>query len=209
MVNTKPFKFSGFDLPTTMDITKWSGNVQFSGDYSSAIIYINQSVREYHVSLFDNYQIVKLVINNKTLLEFKDTVNNIYDLNSLTRKIKNQLYIFDNGELVIKQIERKTNFLTKLGKDSSINNKFITMDLETRNINGILEPYCVSIYLKDQNGLEIVRSYYLKYYSSPDQMLLAALSGLLDNQFNGYIVYLHNFSNFEGIFLLRVLTQIS
>ena len=62
--------------------------------------------------------------------------------------------LFFYGELVVKQIERKVNFLSKLEKDTSLSNKILTMDLETRNINGKLQPYCVAFYCVNFDGLE-------------------------------------------------------
>lgn len=93
-VKSNSFKFGGFNLPTTMDLTKWSGNVQFNEDYTSAVVYLNKDSMEYHVQLFDNYQIVKIVEDKETLIEFKDTMDNTYDLSNLTRTIKAHKYFF-------------------------------------------------------------------------------------------------------------------
>nr|YP_010691085.1 DNA polymerase [Phellinus igniarius]WBU93186.1 DNA polymerase [Phellinus igniarius] len=82
------------------------------------------------------------------------------------------------------------------------------MDLETRNINGILEPYCVNTYFVDSDGLERSQPFYLTDYNSPNNMLSAAINSLLYPKFNGYTVYLHNFSNFDGIFLIRIFSEL-
>jgi len=39
-------------------------------------------------------------------------------------------------------------------------------------------------------------------------MLKAAITSLLRNKYNHYVVYAHNFSGFDGIFLLKVLTEL-
>lgn len=83
------------------------------------------------------------------------------------------------------------------------------MDLETRNINGILHPYCVSFYCIDSDNKERAQSFYLADYNSSDAQLKAALKSLMEDKYNGYIVYLHNLSNFEGIFLIRILAELS
>ena len=207
MRETKPFRFSGFNLPNTMDITKWSGDVNFNNNFTSAVVKIANSHREYQVDLFENYQTVKISAAGMLLLEFTDTINNVYDLSTFTRKIKNQVYIFENGELVIKQLERKVNFLTKLDKDTTLSNKFIAMDLETRNINGNFQPYCVAFYCIDSDNLERSQSYYLSDFESPDEMLKFSLNALFNIKYDGYTVYLHNFSNFDAIFLIRILSE--
>jgi hypothetical protein len=85
----------------------------------------------------------------------------------------------------------------------STSNKFITMDLETRNIDNILTPYCVSIY----DG-KVSISFYLLDFSSVDEMLLSSIKYIMQNKFDGYRIYLHNFSNFDGIFLIRILSKL-
>jgi hypothetical protein len=77
------------------------------------------------------------------------------------------------------------------------------MDLETRNIDNILTPYCVSIY----DG-KVSISFYLLDFSSVDEMLLSSIKYIMQNKFDGYRIYLHNFSNFDGIFLIRILSKL-
>ncbi len=183
--------------------------MQFNEDFTSAIVYLNNSPREYHVQLFDNYQKVQVIVEKVVRLEFTDFVENVYDLFTFNRTIKNHKYFSINGELVVKQLKRKVNFLTKLDKDSTISNKYVTMDLETRNIKGKLEPYCVAIYYIDSDGLERGQPFYLTDYSNPDAMLKEAVQSLMVPKFDGYLVYLHNFSNFDAIFLIRILSELS
>jgi hypothetical protein len=78
------------------------------------------------------------------------------------------------------------------------------VDLETRSISGIRKPYCVSIF----DGKEII-SFYLSDYKDEDEMLTAAVKFLMRYKYNGYKVYLHNFSNFDSIFLMRILSNLS
>lgn len=212
------FNFGGFKLPTSMDITRWPGDVPFNEDYSKATVYINNSPKVYHVSLFEKYQIVQLKLNNDVLVGFTETVDSVYDLSTFTRKIKNQNYIFVNGELIVKQTDRKVNFLTTISKDSNMSNKFITMDLETREITKtdlvtnkvktIMEPICVSTYYEDSDGIERISSFYLNDYHNSEHMLENAIDNLLISKLDGYKVYLHNFSNFDAIFLIRILSKL-
>lgn len=204
----KPFSFSGISLPNTMDITKWSGKVIFNEDYNVAKVFLNNSPKEYHIQLFENFQIVKVIIKNKVLLEFKDIMTDKYDLSTFVREIKTQKYYFQNNNLILKQVNRKVNYLTKIEKDSVVSNKYITMDLETRNINGTLEPICISTFFVDGNE-DKSENYYLNRFTSPENMLKTAIESLLRPKFNDYKVYLHNFSNFDGIFMIKILSEIS
>nr|WVH37941.1 DNA polymerase [Dichomitus squalens] len=82
--------------------------------------------------------------------------------------------------------------------------KFLVMDLETYNLNGKLIPYAVSIY----NGHKY-HFFYLTDYENSTQMLIAAIKTLMLRRYHGYKVYLHNFSNFDGIFLINILNELS
>ena len=75
------------------------------------------------------------------------------------------------------------------------------MDLETRNINGTLEPICISTFFVDGNE-DKSENYYLNRFTSPENMLKTAIESLLRPKFNDYKVYLHNFSYFDSIFLI-------
>lgn len=89
----KPIVFGGYKLPTNMDITTWSGNVKFFSDYTKAIVYLSDSKREYHIQLFNDYQIVQVKVDGDILLEFKDILEDRNDLSTFTRIIKDQKYI--------------------------------------------------------------------------------------------------------------------
>jgi hypothetical protein len=88
-------------------------------------------------------------------------------------------------------------------KDKKCFNKFITCDIETRSINNKITPICFSIF----DG-EKCKSFYLSDYSSVNDMLLIAIRSLLVTKYNGYNVYFHNFSLFDGIFIFKVLAEI-
>lgn len=126
------------------------------------------------------------------------------NLLSFSRKLKSHTYIFINGEVVLKGVERKCKYLSTIKKDIMYSNNFITMDLETRNLNGILNPICVSIY----DG-KIKSSFFISDYLNTDQMLKVAIESIMKQQYKGYIVYLHNFSYFDGVFLMKILSSLN
>ena len=65
-------------------------------------------------------------------------------------------------------------------------------------------PYAVSTF----DGEEL-NFFYLSDYKDSDELLGESIKSLMQRKYNGYIVYLHNFSNFDGIFLLKILTELS
>lgn len=78
------------------------------------------------------------------------------------------------------------------------------MDLETKNINGVLEPYCISIF----DGKNPYSFYITEYGGSSDNLMKAALSFLLKRKYNKHKIYVLNFSYFDGIFLIRIISDI-
>lgn len=199
--------FGGFNLPLTMDFTTW-GDCHFINDHQ-IIVYKKSSSLEYHIVLHENYQDVELKSNNKILLRFKDTIivpaGTTNDLNSLsfTRAFKNQEYIIDDGKIILKKIHKKVSFLTKKTRNMNNSKKIITMDLETRVINGIMSSYCVSVY----DG-KVFKSFYLSDFSNEKEMLRESILYLMKRKYHNYKVYLHNFSRFDAVFLLTTITEI-
>jgi hypothetical protein len=186
---------SGYNLPLTMDITKW-GYTIFNEDYTSAICWgynINKyknieiktapvlydydnSLPEFLIEIKDLQLYTRLIIKGNELFSFEDTIWSLNQqiegqaifqniplgqgesiLKNFTRTIKNTRYLFIDGEEQFMIKDKKVNFITsKKNKDSFKGTNFITMDLETKTINGVLTPYCVSIF----NG-KTVSSFYI------------------------------------------------
>jgi hypothetical protein len=132
-------------------------------------------------------------------------MNNKGDLSTFTIIIGNQEYIIENSKIIVKKIIKKVNYLKPINKSIYLSHTFITMDLETRIIdNGVLEPYCIGIY----DGATKI-SFYLSDYKDADEMLEHSISYLMKRKYDKYKVYLHNFSYFDGVFLLRILSNLS
>jgi hypothetical protein len=131
-------------------------------------------------------------------------MNNKGDLETFTRELKNQEYVFLNGKLMVKKINRKVNYLKPIKPSITLTEDFITMDLETKEVNGVLVPYCVSIYDGDSK-----KSFYLLDYKNSDLMLEDSIKYLMRRKYDDCRIYLHNFSYFDGIFLIRILSNLS
>ena len=158
----------------------------------------------YYIEITDRKLKVILKNKNYTLFEFTDRIIENAKLNSFVRIIKNQEYIFIDGKCVFKQIKKETKFLKPLIANAFMSSKFMTMDLETRAIDGVMIPYAVSIY----DGVS-TNSFYLEDYSDSDTMLKSAIEFLMKPKYNNYKIYIHNFSFFDGIFLLKILSGLT
>src|ERR1700749_259629 len=148
--------------------------------------------------------IVEMKNNNNTLLIFKDKLLDKYNLNSFERELKNKKYIFNEGNIVYKEKVLKLPYLKPIRKSIYKNNNILTMDLETRLINNIMTPYSLSIF----DGKEI-KNYYLTDYKESKEMLKAGIISIMKRKYNGYKVFLHNFSNFDAIFLIKILSLLN
>ena len=91
-----------------------------------------------------------------------------------------------------------------LTKNNKFNTKILTMDLETIIINNIHTPYLLSWF----DGLK-TRSYFI-YNLDLDNlennilnMIKNAITDICTRKYKNYRIYLHNFSKFDGYFLLK------
>jgi hypothetical protein len=120
------------------------------------------------------------------------------------RSFKNKSIILKEGKEVLQTEEIDTKFIGSIKKEGKPNKKIITMDLETRVLDDKLSPICVSIYDgKNKSTL------WVGDFISSEAMLEESIRSILIRKYRGYKIYLHNFSYFDGVFLLKVLGQMS
>lgn len=201
------------NLPTTAVLSEW-------GDIK--VISENKNLTEIQVTskTSNNYLVFikTITINNKVVhihkvqlvnknfkkptTEFIDIVEG-NDYTIFTRLIKNQLIVYDNNKTVYIQNKLNVPYFKKLEKCESYIPQILTMDLETKEIDGTMVAYCASIY----DGEEAF-SFYITDYNSSKEMLKASIEFLLKRKYHGHIIYIHNFSYFDAIFMLTVLSDL-
>jgi len=221
-----------------MDLNKW-GVQTSTRSLSDYWISKPNSPSVYHVVKQDVTLNVDLTLNEKSLLTFKDTMSP--DLHNFTRTMNNKTYYYVNNVLTLtlinpplKGVNNPKYYIGTIEKDLFRGYKFITMDLETRELtvpklgsgsmvhssstgplnttesntqhgtDTILEVTTISIY----DGTK-VWSYFLSDYANPDQMMQTALKSLMFRKYHGYRLYLHNFSQFDSVFLLKNIVHLS
>ena len=114
-----------------------------------------------------------------------------------------------DGTVEVKILARKAKFLSPILNDKRKNEKFITLDLETHFVksdNGsLMVPYCVC-YFAGQS--KVLKSFYITDFSTVDRMMRAVFESLFVTKFKNHKVYVHNLSQFDGVFLIKYLSQI-
>jgi hypothetical protein len=158
LVDNRKHKINGFNLPNTMDLSTW-GDYEISDDYKYAIVHKYKSKAKYYIRIKENSLNVDLKLNGKNLYRFTDTMLDKEDLTHLAIKLKTHSYIYKNGNLILKEIERKFKYLKPIKKNLILNKDLITMDIETITTKGRMSPVCISIY----DGIN-VSSFYLSNF---------------------------------------------
>jgi len=64
------------------------------------------------------------------------------------------------------------------------------------------------VFIDDGVAFSYTFSFYLTDYSSSEDMIINAFKDLLVKKYDNYKVYIHNLSNFDGIFLLKILVKL-
>jgi hypothetical protein len=165
--------------------------------------------------------VCKIYKDTKILLQFKDFLiieaGKKPSLNSFKRIIDNKTFVYEEGDLLYFEEKFNDGFMSKGSKPLSIKNKykekafisnvlnkFLTLDIETRVlINNTLDPISISSY----DGKTFRTSYILDHLNSGDM-----ITKFITNIYELYakenlICYIHNLSNFDGVFLMKHLSH--
>lgn len=193
----------GFNLPRTMDLSEW-GKVHYMNNEQEAIVYKYKSQGIFYVKIETNKYHVEFKFGDRVVYKFTDELLNPGNLTEFKRTVKRHVYYFCDGDIVFHSQTFKKNYFKAIKQHLHINEKFITMDLETKEVDGKLVPYAVSTY-DGKNSKFFYRSDYKDSYD----LLRNSLISLMLRKYHGHVVYLHNFSRFDGIFLLRVISDLS
>nr|YP_009517256.1 RNA polymerase [Tephrocybe rancida]YP_009517279.1 RNA polymerase [Tephrocybe rancida]AYE93176.1 RNA polymerase [Tephrocybe rancida]AYE93177.1 RNA polymerase [Tephrocybe rancida] len=76
----------------------------------------------------EKYNTVKYFKNNKEIYTWRDTYVNE---NTFKRSLGKSVYTYENNELVLLEVIKKTGYIKPILSDQELDQKFITMDLET------------------------------------------------------------------------------
>lgn len=154
LINSSIFCFGNYNLSTSMNSSKW---VKVIYNKNIATVFKKDLNMVYYVQISNNKYEVKYMVKNKVLFIFQDN----YISNSKFKRVlnKNHIYIIENNDMVLKKIQKKVSFIKPLIISIFRSDKFITIDLETRIIDSIINVISASIY----NGKHFKLFYITKY----------------------------------------------
>lgn len=203
-INSNEYNYSGYQFPSTTDLSTW-GNVLIQDNNNSIYIESFLKIRGqsifYNIFKYDDHNLVQVFFNKILLLTFKDVI--IKYPYSFKRIIKNNEFNYENGQIINKKIKRKVQYIKPLSKNLYRTTQFITLDIETKSVNGILTPICVSLF----NG-DTTFSFFRDDFNSELEMFSAAFNVLKARKYNYQKLYIHNLSYFDGVFLVKILSEI-
>ena len=216
------FQFRGkTKLPSTTILEEWG---TILSDTGKELIIKPEPVTPtdysllYFVKKHENSHEVEVKLGSFTKFKFLDYWVSGSLNTSFTRKIDHRSFIvYRDGQRIISKIIRKTRYLQTILKSYYRNHKFITLDIETKTLSdGTMIPICICMCIPEKieqskyftSPIKKV-SFYLSDFNSPDHMLEEALNYLILFKYTGYRVYVHNFSYFDGVILLRVISNIT
>lgn len=219
-------KFKQIHIPLSMNLNEWVG---IKRDDNTAIatyemedgqnIIFNFNLK-YCKNEIKEYECI-VMKNNVKLFKFSD-----YKISSNSHfkrvlcenigNIKNEQvtkYEFENGKILLYEKYLKCDFISPLKEQIYRKPLFLTLDLETKDIKGINEkgreveykiPTCISLY--DGKGI------HSKVFMDDKKWMSEICEFLNENLFlrkyDNYKVYVHNFSKFDSVFLIDLLSSI-
>jgi len=198
--------FNNMNLPVSMSPTDY-GEIQASEffkingiTYHRYIVYNGSKIFRIDRSLDRSHN--KVTILGNIDLSWIDTKLNEHSVEDIfTREIKKSTIYFMDGQVVLRKQILPAKAFRRLQADNTLVNEFYTMDIETIKHDRKLNPYLICAY----NGLDYITSY------GKDQKVLfnTFFDQLLSKVKKGHsaIVYAHNLSGFDGIFLMRHLLE--
>lgn len=190
--------FNNMNLPATMIPSEY-GKVLSKELKSECVRYIvRSSINKFYqidVSLDDK-------VNNVTLLGASDLkwVDTFVSEGSFKREIGKTTIYFLDGEIIVKKQIRPVKYIKRLKSEKVLLESFVTMDVETIKQGNQLVPYLINAY----NGSDHITSYantalnQKVLFSSFFNKLLTFISSK-----SSLLVYAHNLSSFDGVFLLN------
>jgi len=176
--------------------------------------YVQYAGENLHRFLVESGKLSYLIDISSDGLTNKVKIQGPIDLNWVDTKIsegvfkreigKSIIYFMDGEKILRKKLLSAKPFST-LSTDKTINSNFITMDIETITKNNQITPYLICAF----NGSEYITSYANK---SLDQKALfnsfiTQLLSFFSKNNHTFIIYAHNLSGFDGIFLMKHLLK--
>jgi len=201
-----PFQnYKHYKLPITMDPLKYGILTYYDDSTNTSIVQITPLTQAHITRISPPMGTENQVVifrKGKPILGFQD--REITRKGSFIRTIgKNQYQYNDKGELELLTVKNSTKFINPVTQSLLINTNIITLDIETRVVNGNHIPYQICYY----DGKRSV-GFFLTSFRSPEAMIECCIKSLSRDKYRNSKIYIHNLANFDGIFLLKELAKL-
>ena len=203
-VNTT-HNFNNMNLPISMDPSDY-GDVRQSSiiekegvSYERFTVINGTRIYEIDRSLDGNQN--KVTILGAINLSWTDTK---IDTDIFMREIKKSTIYFMGGEIVLRKQQLPAKPFKKLHENDKVITNFYTIDIETVSLDRKQTPYLICGY----DGNDYITSFAVQIKGVIDQKTLfkSFFDNLLSTIDSGItLIYAHNLSGFDGVFLLKQL----
>lgn len=142
-------------------------------------------------------------LTNVNIARFSDRVIN-HLVDHFIRQVGNHTYHIKQGKVffIFERLFGK-DFITKLRASKKFSLNLMTLDIETYvDSNKEMQIYCVSFF----DG-KITKSFHISNYKDVGGLVNDLLSTLFTRKYNDKIIYIHNSSEFDLIFLLKYIVS--
>jgi len=197
-------RFKNYNLPKSMNPSDY-GSIRSNSIIDGVNRFIvTNGARTYEIDTSLDGLTNKVTILGASNFKWTDTVLN----EGFQRVISKSTIYFLDGEIVMRKQQLPAKAFNKQKFDSKVKTSFITMDIETISQDFQQLPYLICAY----NGKESISSYgeIIDGVINQNALFNSFINQLLtlfNKKSNRLIVYAHNLSGFDGIFLMRHLLQ--
>ena len=199
-------RFNNLNLPNSMNPSDYGtimvdNIIKLNGESIHRFNVVNGN-RSYLIDVSNNGLVNNVRIQGAIDLKWIDTK---ISEGIFMREIGKSVIYFMGGEKVLRKKMLSAKPFTKVATDKTLNNNFVTMDIETIKINNNITPYLICGY----NGTDFISTYADKALNQ-DELFSSFITQLITffaKGGNTLTVYAHNFSNFDGVFLFNQLLQ--
>jgi len=199
--------YKHYKLPITLNPLNYGSLIHFDKSLNMYLVQIKHSIFA-KITKLNNINKVDIFKSDKKILSYFDKMINT---NSFERIIgsNHYIYIMKNGQykLDLFKVIKPVQFIKPKNEAKKINEKIITLDIETYDKvddHGITIKHVYNLSWFD--GTKTM-SYYLTDYNNQEELIYKAFSDLTKPKYHSHMIYIHNFANFDAVFLLKELTK--
>lgn len=197
--------YNGSIIPLSMDLNLYGEILNkllavyyiFKFDLDPGGYFFRKDVFVIYINKINDTKHEGILFKNKEIFyKFEDM---FIEGNIFIRTTDKYVFHIDNFNILYFEKMSTNSFITSSKPNAKLSTNIITFDIETYVKDGKFIPFAFGWFDGD-----FLRTYYLTDFKSSYEMLLQALTEMLDFSPNAK-VYIHNLANFDYMFLINVL----